>query len=381
MKLKANALKFMRIVLTGGGTGGHLFPLVAVTQKIREKLGPDCEFLYIGSGAQLERNVMSQENIPTKFVLSGKMRRYASLENITDIFKMPLGFLQSLWILLRFMPDVIFSKGGYVAVPVVLAAWIYRIPVLIHESDAIPGTANKFLSRFATRVAVAYPSAEEYFPLEKTALLGNPVRGGVLGGTPDAIKLKLSLTESKKTILVLGGSQGAMAINKALIEILPQLLQEAQIIHQTGEQNYDTVVRLAAEQGIKAGREGYVPVKFLNDDMMRDSLELCDLVISRAGANSIAEIAAHAKPAILIPLPSSANDHQRMNAYSLAKIGGALVLEESNLGVTMFTQKINEVLFSEDLAPQMAEKIGSFYHPQAADMIANGLIELGTGKI
>ena len=364
-------------MLTGGGSGGHLFPLIAVSRKIREKLGPDCDLIYVGSGLKMEREAMAKENIPVKVVMSGKMRRYFSLLNFVDIIKLPIGFLQSLWLLLRYMPDAIFSKGGYVAVPIVLAAWIYRIPVLIHESDAVPGTANRFMSRFATRIAVAYPSAEEYFPSEKTALLGNPIREHILGGNPEAIKKQLNFTDSKKVILVLGGSQGSMAINKAIVEILPKLLYEVQVIHQTGEQNYDWVVRSAGEQGIKAGRDGYVPTKFLGEEHMRDALELCDLVISRAGANSISEIAAHGKPSILIPLPMSANDHQRMNAYALAKIGGTLVLEESNLGPVMFMEKINQILNSEDLGPAMANQIKAFYHPHAAEVIANGVIELG----
>lgn len=367
----------MRIILTGGGTGGHLFPLIAVARKIKEKLGSDCEFLYVGSGAPLERAVMQEENIPAKFVMSGKMRRYASTLNIIDFFKLPIGFLQSLWLLLRYMPDVIFSKGGYVAVPVVLAAWIYRIPVLIHESDAIPGTSNRFLAKFVSRVVIAYPSAEEYFPTGKTALFGNPVREGILGGNPGMLRKQLGFTESKKTVLVLGGSQGSMTINKAIVEILPKLLHEVQVIHQTGEQNYESVVRGAAEQGIKSGHEGYAPVKFLNQQNMQDALELADLVISRAGANSIAEIAAHGKPSILVPLANSANDHQRMNAYSLAKVGGTLVLEESNLGEVMLLQKIEQILNDGDVSSTMSKQIVTFFHPRAAEAIANGVIELG----
>ncbi len=367
----------MRIVLTGGGTGGHLFPLLAVTKKIKEKLGPEAQLLYIGSGAPMERQVMQTEGIPAKYVASGKMRRYFSFQNFVDIFKVPIGFVQSLWILLWYMPDVVFSKGGYVAVPVVLAARIYRIPVMIHESDAIPGTANKFLAKYATRIAVAYPEAQSYFPMKKTALLGNPVREGALGGNPPMLLKQLGFTESKKILLVMGGSQGSEIINKAIVEILPQLLKDMQIIHQTGDKNYEAVVRMAGEQGVKAGREGYAPVNFMDDKLLRDSLELCDLVISRAGANSIAEIAAHAKPAILIPLSSSANDHQRMNAYALAQVGGALVLDEPNLGANMLLGKIEQIMFSEDKAPQMSERIKAFYHPHAAEVIANGVIELG----
>lgn len=366
----------MRIILTGGGTGGHLFPLIAVARKVKEKLGPDVEFLYIGSGVAIEREVMEKEGIAVKNVQSGKLRRYFSFSNIVDVFKLPIGFVQSLWILLRFMPDAVFSKGGYASVPVVIAAWIYRIPVLIHESDAVAGLANRFSAKFAKRIAVSYPSAKKYFAQEKTAVVGNPVRENVIGGDPAAGRAQFSISESRPTILVLGGSQGAQIINDAIVKILPQLLQKSQVIHQTGKLNYEKVVHQAAEYGIKAGREGYVPVAFLDSEMLRSAFAVCDAIVSRAGANSISEIAANGKPAILIPLETAANDHQRMNAYDISKIGGASVLEESNLGQHILMQEIERILNDKDLAKNMAEKMKTFYHPNADEVIANGVIEM-----
>ncbi len=366
----------MRIILTGGGTGGHLLPLIAVANKIKEKLGPEVEFLYVGSGAEMEKKMMNENGIPNKHVLSAKMRRYFSLQNFTDVFKIPIGFLQSLWILLRFMPDAIFSKGGYVAVPVVIAAWIYRIPILIHESDSIPGTANQFLAKLANRVAVAYPSAQQYFPAGKVALTGNPVRFQVTEGDATMMRMQLGFTTARKTLLIFGGSQGSQVINNAVVKILPQLLSRYQIIHQTGEKNFEQVIAGAAEQGIKAGREGYFATPFLNANQLRDSFALCNLVISRAGASSISEIAANGKPTILIPLENSANNHQRMNAFALAKIGAALVLEEQNLGQHLLLEKIEEILSNNNLEQQMSAQIKTFYHPNAADVIANGVIEL-----
>ncbi len=369
----------MKIVLTGGGTGGHVFPLVSVAKKLREKLGSDAELLYIGSGADLEKEAMAKEGIPTKHVLAGKMRRYFSLKNFFDIFKIPIGFIQSLWILLEYMPDVIFSKGGYVSIPVVLAGWLYRIPVLIHESDARPGIANQMLAKFSRRVAITYPSAEIYFLSRQTALTGNPVREEVGKGDINAARVSLGLSESKPVVLILGGSQGAQSINKAITSILPQLLENYQVIHQTGERNYDEVIHhLAAEHGIKAGHEGYFPLGFLDIEKLKHALAAADLVVSRAGANTISEIAACGKPAILIPLDSSANDHQRMNAYELARVGGAAVLEENNLGAYTLLEKINKILGDENLRRTMGEKIRAFYHPNAAEHIAEGLIELGS---
>ena len=364
----------MRIVLTGGGTGGHLFPLVAVARKIKAKLGPEAEFLYIGSGAEIEREVMEKEGIFVKNVQSGKLRRYFSVSNFLDVFKVPFGIIQSLWILLRFMPDAVFSKGGFASVPVVIAAWIYRIPVLIHESDAVAGLANRISAKFSKRIAVSYPSAKKYFPERKTAIIGNPVREDVIGGDPDAGRKRFSLTESKPTVLVVGGSQGSRSLNEAVVKILPELLQKAQVIHQTGKLNYEKVVHLAGEYGVKAGREGYVPVPFMDDESMKDALAVCDIVVSRSGANAISEIAASRKPAILIPLESAANDHQRMNAYDISRIGGAVVLEESNLGPHLLLHKIEEIVFNKELADSMAEKMGTFYHPDADEVIANGVI-------
>lgn len=366
----------MRIVLTGGGTGGHLTPLVAVSEKIKTKLGGEVKFLYIGSGAEMEKKIMAEAGIPAKFVKSGKIRRYFDVHNFIDFFKVPVGFIQSLWILLNFMPDAIFSKGGYVAVPIVLAAWIYRIPVLMHESDSTPGIANQFLAKFATRIAVAYPSAEEYFPKDKTALVGNPIRQSMIEGDALIFRKEIGFTESKKTVLILGGSQGSQIINDAMVKILPQLLSHYQVIHQTGEANYQDVIKEAAFMGIKAGREGYYPVPFMAANKLSDAFKLSDMVISRAGATFITEIAANGKPAILVPISKSANDHQRMNAYALAKIGAALVLEETNLTEHILMEKINNILSDDELYMGMSEKIKTFYHPNAADVIANGIVEI-----
>lgn len=366
----------MRIVLTGGGTGGHIFPLVAVARKIREKFGLEAELLYIGSGNKLEREVFSQEEIRMKCVLSGKMRRYFSFKNITDIFRIMVGFIQSLWILLWYMPDVIFSKGGYVSFPVVLVGWLYRIPILIHESDAAPGLANRILAKFSARVAVAYPSAENYFSAGKTALTGNPIRDEIAQGDIAIARSRFNLVESKPVILVLGGSQGSRMINSAVVRILPKILERTQVIHQTGEDNYQDVIHFSAEMGIKAGREGYYPAAFLSAEDLKNAYAISDLVISRAGANSIAEIAANRKPVILIPLSGAANDHQRMNAYELARIGGALVLEEGNLGENIFLEKIMSILNDENIKNVMAQKISAFYHPEAAKKLAEGIIEL-----
>jgi UDP-N-acetylglucosamine--N-acetylmuramyl-(pentapeptide) pyrophosphoryl-undecaprenol N-acetylglucosamine transferase len=362
----------MRIVLTGGGTGGHLFPLIAVAAKIKEK-NPEVEFLFIGPDGKMEKEIMGATGVRMKKIVAGKRRRYFSPLNFLDFFKTPIGVLQSLWHLLVFMPDAVFGKGGYGSFPVVLAAWAYRIPVLIHESDSRPGTANIVMSKFAKRVAIGYAEAEKYFPSGQAVLTGNPVRSDINQGNAENARQTFHLLSSKKVIFIEGGSQGAKNINDKILNILPELLRKYQLIHQTGEKNFDEVKRHAGELGTKAGYEGYHPVAFYGDEI-KDILAVADLVISRAGAGSISEIAACGKASILIPLPTSANDHQRMNAYSIAKVGGCVVIEEGNLGENMLMDKIDEIMEKEDLAKKLSETIALFHHPDAADRIAEGIL-------
>lgn len=362
----------MRIVLTGGGSGGHIVPLAVVAEKIKEKF-PETEFLFLGPGGKLEDLIIGKAGIPVTRILSGKMRRYFSFWNVIDALKIPLGLFQSLWVLLAYMPDAIFSKGGYASLPVVLVGWLYRIPILIHESDSVVGVANGMLGKFATRVAVSYPEAEKEFPESQVVLTGNPVRPDVLNGDTARARQMFSLLESRKTIFVYGGSQGAKAINDKIITVLPELLKKYQVIHQTGEINFKSVADKAGELGIKAGRGGYHPVAFVGEEL-RDIFAATDLVITRAGASSLSEIAAVGKPAIAIPLESSANGHQKMNAYSIARTGGCVVLEENNLGEHMLLGKIEEIMENEALRKSLSENIRQFYHPDAAEKIAEGVI-------
>ncbi len=366
-----------RVVLSGGVSGGHTFPLIAVARALRKRFPEGIEFLFIGSKGQFESQSMADENIPAQYVLTGKLRRYFSLLNVTDSFKVPIGILQSLWKLFVYMPDVVFAKGGSASVPVVIAAWIFQIPIVIHDSDAVAGRANRFLSRFATRIAIAYPSAHQYFPRGKTALTGNPVREEILTGDPLRAAAKLRLSPDRPTLALLGGSQGAMILNEALLRILPELLQAGvQVIHQTGTENFGIIKHTVEESGIKPEESGYVIRDFFSVSDLADVLALSSVVLSRAGAGSIAELAATKKAVILVPLKNAANDEQRMNAYDIAEIGGAVVLEEPNLGEHILFEKIMELMGNPELRLAMGEKIQAFYHPEAADTIADGLFTI-----
>ncbi|HLC95059.1 MAG TPA: glycosyltransferase, partial [Patescibacteria group bacterium] len=258
---------------------------------------------------------------------------------------------------------------------------IYRIPICIHDSDAVAGRANRFLARFASRIAIAYPNAHRFFPADITALTGNPVREEILAG--DAINgaTRFVLKNEKPIVFVLGGSQGAQVLNKAILGILPSLLEKnVQVLHQTGSKNYEDIVASVEAYGLKIVDSGYVPKPFLTAEEMADALACATVVISRAGAGSIAELAATKKAVILVPLDSAANDEQRLNAYDVAALGGALVLEEANLGEHILLNKVNELLKDETLRHTMGEKLHAFYHPDAADSIASGISDLIINK-
>ena len=367
-----------RIVLAGGGTGGHIFPLVAVAEELQKQYD-NVDFLYIGTKAQMgqvAQDSMAEIGIPTKNIMTGKMRRYFSPQYFLDFFRMPIGIIQSLWHLLVFMPDAVFSKGGYASVPVVLAAWIYRIPVLTHDSDAVPGWANRICGKFSKYVAISYPVSKKYFLAQKTVLTGNPIRKEMTMGDTQRGYERWGFTQARPTVFVFGGSQGAGAINDAIIRILPDLAKIAQVLHITGETQYNEVLKKAAEMGFKSGRHRYFAQAFLNREEMADAYAMSDIVVSRSGANSVTEIAANKKVAIFVPLPRSANDHQRMNAFEIAKIGGALVLEEQNLGETLLIEKIKELLLNKELRTQLQEKIYTFYHPDATENIVAGIMKM-----
>jgi UDP-N-acetylglucosamine--N-acetylmuramyl-(pentapeptide) pyrophosphoryl-undecaprenol N-acetylglucosamine transferase len=380
----------MRILFTGGGTGGHLFPIIAVARQLKqiytqsiqpigsEKETP-LEMFFLGPNGSV-KELFKKEEIRTKTILAGKLRRYFSFWTIVDFLKMPFGLLQSLWYLYIWMPEVIFSKGGYGSVPVILVGWLYRIPILIHESDTIPGLANRLTAKFSKRIALSFASTEEYFPPEKTALVGNPVRSEIIQTclTKDEefknqAKKSFGLVSQKPIIFIIGGSQGAQKLNEFILQLLPRLLEKYEIIHQCGPKNYQEI-----EEATKQSQpQDYHFFSFLDENQMGTAYLLADLVISRAGAGSIFETAACAKPSILVPLPQSAGDHQRKNAFAYAQAGATVVLEQANLIPHLFLNKVSQILDSPELAQKMVKNAQNFYYPQAAQKIAEALIEMG----
>ncbi|MBU4031084.1 undecaprenyldiphospho-muramoylpentapeptide beta-N-acetylglucosaminyltransferase [Patescibacteria group bacterium] len=379
----------MRILFTGGGSGGHIFPLIAVAKELKkihnqlsQPIGPgsetDLDLFFVGAGGFAEN--LSREGIEVKTILAGKMRRYFSWLNLVDLLKLPVGFFQSLWLVYQIMPDVIFSKGGYDSVPVALAGWIYGIPILVHESDATPGLANCFVAKLSKRVGVSFVSAESYFSSKKTVLLGNPIRADVIrlcssDNEEDKKNAKkiLGAAGQKPMLFVFGGSQGAQKINELVLEVLPRLLGKYEVIHQCGNKNYQWMKGKFGEKT----PDGYYLFPFLDEKQLSAAYLLSDLIIARAGASNIFEIAACGRPSILIPIPKSAADHQRENAFAYAKAGAASVLEQDNLTPNLFLTEVNKILSDEEMSQKMVKNAGNFAQPEAANKIAQGLIDLG----
>lgn len=321
-----------RIVLTGGGTAGHVTPCIALLPELK-KNGYDIH--YIGSYNGIERKLIEEFQIPYHGISSGKLRRYFDPKNFTDPIKVIKGYFEAKKILKELNPDIVFSKGGFVTVPVVMAAKKNKIPVIIHESDMTPGLANKLAIPSATRVCANFPETLKYLPAGKAVLTGTPIRKELFSGN----KIKgidfCGFTLNKSVILIIGGSSGSRKINEVIRGMLPTLLKDFQIIHLCGKGNLDDKL---------TDTQGYVQYEYINEELS-DLLAAADLVISRAGANAICELLALRKPNILIPLPAaSSRGDQLLNAESFERQGYSFVLKEENLSVSTLLNAIKTVL-------------------------------------
>jgi len=366
----------MRIVFTGGGTGGHFYPLIAIAESIRENaLSSQAELYYIGP-EPYDKTSLDSQNIQFVSCPSGKMRRYFSFKNFTDFFKVIFGFFVALFKLFWIYPDVIMSKGGYTSVPVVLASWFLRIPVVVHESDVHPGRSNKIGGIVAQYIAISYPDTIEDFPKEKTALTGIPFRSILKTTTEDPLT-KLGVDPSLPLILVLGGSSGAERVNNLILESLDELLPKYTIIHQTGKEHYKTVVDSATELITNENiRSRYIPTAFLDPEKMNLALDGASLIISRAGSGTIFEIALHGTPSILIPIPEKISHDQRTNAYTYARATGAVVLEEGNLRDDLLAAEVNRIMGDQEIYSKMSEGARSFTPTDAAEKISDILRQI-----
>lgn len=372
----------MKIVFTGGETGGHFYPIIAVTEAlttlIKERKILDPEFFFFAPHPYDERALFEHE-ITFVQTPAGKMRRYFSLKNVTDLFTTVFGCISTLQKLYRIYPDVVFSKGGYGAVPTLLAARLLRIPVIVHDSDAIPGRATLMAAPYAKKIALSYNDALEYIPKllhEKTAVIGNPVREGVKTPARDGAHDFLELEKSIPTILVLGGSTGSEKINDVLLSALPQLISKYQVIHQTGEKNF-TVAKETASVILEKNekRYRYKPFGFLSGLALKMAAGVADVVISRAGSGSIFEIASWGKASILIPIPESVSRDQRLNAFAYAHAGATIVIEQGNLAPNLLVSEIDRLFTNPKARTDMAEAAKKFAKPDAARVLAEAVLD------
>ncbi|NBI72613.1 undecaprenyldiphospho-muramoylpentapeptide beta-N-acetylglucosaminyltransferase [Clostridiaceae bacterium] len=333
-----------KIILTGGGTAGHVTPNLALLPTLQKE---EFEIHYIGSYNGIERRLIEETGIPYDGISSGKLRRYFDLKNFSDPLRVLKGYAEALKLMKKYKPDVIFSKGGFVAVPVVMAAKHYKIPVIIHESDMTPGLANKICIPSAKKVCCNFPETLKYLPDDKAVLTGSPIRQELLCGDRLAGLQYTHLSAELPVILIIGGSLGSVTVNQAIRNILPEILKKFQVIHICGKGHLDESL---------IGTKGYVQYEYV-DKPLRHLFAAADLVISRAGANSICEILALRKPNILIPLSASASrGDQILNANSFAKQGFSTVLEEDVLTPDTLRHAVTETYKNRDMfIEQMAK--------------------------
>lgn len=340
-----------KIILTGGGTAGHVTPNLALIPSLQEH---GYEIRYIGSYEGIEKKLIESTGIPYDGISSGKLRRYFDLKNFSDPFRVIKGYMEARKLLKKHKPDVIFSKGGFVAVPIVLAAKHYGIPTIIHESDMTPGLANKLCIPSAKKVCCNFPETLHYLPKDKAVLTGSPIREELLQGDRLSGLLHTRLSADKPIILVIGGSLGSVTVNTAVRDLLPRLLPDYQVVHICGKNHLDENL---------TNTQGYVQYEYV-DAPLKHLFAAADLVLSRAGANSICEILALRKPNVLIPLSAAASrGDQILNANSFAKQGFSTVLEEESMTPDRLYQAIRDTY----------ENRSSFIHQMEQSHLTNAI--------
>lgn len=373
----------MKIMFTGGGTGGHFYPLIAVAQKIYDEADKQKIYkldMYFMSVNEYDKQALDELQIKFIAVPAGKLRVYLTFKdlfkNFTDLFKTFTGVIVALYQMYRIYPDVVFSKGCYASFPALLAARILRIPVVIHESDMAPGRVTKWSAKFAKRIAVSYPDLVSYFGESKTAWTGQPVREELVKPNKEGAYEYLKLNPQLPIIFILGGSSGAVKINDCILDALPELVKNYQIIHQTGVANFDEVkgrAELKLHNSPFADR--YKPFAFLNSLSIKMASGISQLVISRAGS-TLFEIAIWGIPSIVVPFSKSNGDHARKNAYAFLRAGACTVIEEPNLNASQLIFAIEEILTNRDVYTQMVKGANSFARIDAAQTIATEIINI-----
>lgn len=370
----------MKIVFTGGGTGGHFYPLIAVAQRINQIIDKEKILgvkLYYISDNPYDKELLFENGITFEEIKAGKLRTYFSFKNFTDIVKMFLGVLNALYKIFTIYPDVVFGKGGYASFPTIFAARILHIPIIIHESDSVPGRVNKWAGHFAKKIAISFNEAVNYFPKNKVVWTGHPIRIEI----ENVISRKEALTYFKlesnlPVILILGGSQGAELINNIVVDALPRLIKNYQVIHQTGVNNFKNVIERAQVvlESIPE-KSRYLPFNFLNPLLMKMATGAATIIVSRAGS-TIFEIASWGIPSIIIPITTTNGDHQRRNAFNYTYTGACVVIEEANMTANILSSEIERIIENKEVWNNMAQNAKDFHKPDAAYKIARELVDI-----
>ncbi|MCP4342059.1 MAG: undecaprenyldiphospho-muramoylpentapeptide beta-N-acetylglucosaminyltransferase [Desulfobulbaceae bacterium] len=357
----------IRLLLTGGGTGGHLFPAVATAQEFLQQM-PESEILFVGTKRKVDAKSLAAYGFASESIHCYGLKGKSPLKLVKALAVLPFSCLQALMIILRFKPDIILGVGGYVTGPVVAAAKSQGIPIIIHEQNSVPGLANRKLGRMADRVCLSLPGSGEEFPSEKILYTGNPVRSKILELAGKA----QHRVSGKRTLLILGGSQGAQAVNSLVIEALCSLtdadLQGLKVIHQTGDRDEEQVCNAYQQRGIDAEVAGF----FMN---MHEVYEQADLLVSRAGATTLSEIAVLGKPAILIPYPSAADNHQEKNGQYYVSGGGAVQFTQKELTDKQLSGTILQLMNNEEKLAEMGAAMKRLSFPDAAQRIVACCLE------
>jgi len=367
----------MKVVFTGGGSGGHFYPILAISQELYKLLEKEGFFdikMYYISDEPYNKELLEKNHLIFKQNKTGKLRLYFSPRNIFDIFLTFVATIRAFFQLFKIYPDVVFSKGAYPSFPVVTAARFLGIPIIIHESDTVPGRANRVAGKYAKRIAISYPEAEQFFPKEKVALTGNPIRQELLDPTSEGAYEALGLEKGVPVIFITGGSQGAQAINDIMLNASLKLIDSYQIIHQVGPKNiasFKTTIDLILEKHEHKNRYKMFP--YLDVEQMRMAAGIADLVISRGGS-TIFEIAAWEIPSIIIPITKTNGDHQRKNAYAYARTGACEVIDENNLTPNLFVTEIDRICNDENLKIKMKDAARNFAKKDAATKIAHEIV-------
>ncbi len=376
----------LRILLTGGGTGGHIYPLLPIAQelqKIARKNQIGMDLRYFGSAVEYAQLIV-ENDMEFVFITPSKWRRYFSLENFIDIFKFIWSGVQAFWKIFWFMPDVIFSKGGTGTLPIILAARFYMIPIVVHDSDSIPGLVNVLAGKVAKKIFVGFAFAVPYFSHpERVEIVGNPVRADLVSAAVHSedgattAKREFGFNDQEPMLLIVAGSQGATAINDFVLENLHDVLREFQVLHQVGEQNlvtYKKEYEFLTKDWSEIEKNRYQFRGLLTQELGA-AYRAADVVLARAGAATIFELALFGKPAVLVPLPSAARNHQRENAYQYAKTGAVVVVEQENFLSHLVLAQLVKIVKDKILQEKMSDAARSFYKPNVAVVIAEGITQ------